>query len=83
MTAKLKEQKLIERIEKAKQELGAFREQRKREIGQLAYQCGIAELSNESLKAAFTALATTHTLQKSTQSQNSSAVASHATTDNL
>lgn len=55
-----KEQTLIDRIEKAKQALGAFREQRKLEIGQLAYQCGIAELPNDMLKAAFLSLASTH-----------------------
>lgn len=60
MTALSKEQKLIERIEKAKKELAALREQRKIEIGKLAEQCGIAALSDEILKAAFTALAAQH-----------------------
>lgn len=60
MTTKTKEQKLIERIEKAKQELASFREQRKLEIGQLAYQCGIAEFNNEVLKTAFATLAQQH-----------------------
>lgn len=55
-----KEQKLVNRLEKAKQELATFRQQRKVEIGNLAYQCGVAELSNDILKATFAALATQH-----------------------
>ena len=60
MSVLTKEQKLIEKIEKAKKELVNLREQRKAEIGQIAYTCGIAELSNDALKTAFMALAQQH-----------------------
>ena len=49
-----------QKIEKAKKELVNLREQRKAEIGQIAYTCGIAELSNDALKTAFMALAQQH-----------------------
>lgn len=70
-----REQQIIDRIEKAKTELAALRAGRKLEIGQLAYTCGIAELSNTALKTAFTALATAHAEELATRSgtENSNA----------
>lgn len=79
MTSNSKEQKLIEKIEKAKQELANLREQRKQDIGQLAYQCGIADLSNDILKEAFMALAIA---QSRAPAQERTAVSANAATHN-
>ncbi len=55
-----KEQKLKERIEKAKQQLSTLQQKRKLEIGELAYQCGIADLADDKLLEVFTHLASQH-----------------------
>lgn len=57
---KSKEQLLIDRIEKAKQQLASLQQKRKLEIGELAYQCGIANFTDEELIEKFTNLAKPH-----------------------
>lgn len=52
-----KEQKLIEKIERAKKALSDLKEKRKREIGNLACKHGLDRIDSAKLNAAFENLA--------------------------
>lgn len=57
MTAKTREQKLLEKIDRAKKDLVALQERRKKEIGALAYKYGLDRIDNERLSQAFANIA--------------------------
>lgn len=52
-----KEQVLLEKIQKARQDLNRLKDKRRREIGQLAMKAGLADMDNEELKIAFERIA--------------------------
>lgn len=54
---KEKEQKLIEKIAKAKKDLSSLQEKRKKEIGHMAYKHGLDHFDNTTLDKAFAQLA--------------------------
>jgi len=57
VAAKDKESRLLEKIEKAKQDLVHLQERRKKEIGALAYKHGLAHVDTITLDKAFSKLA--------------------------
>jgi 1,2-phenylacetyl-CoA epoxidase catalytic subunit len=57
MTAKTREQKLLEKIDRAKKDLVALQERRKKEIGTLAYKYGLDRIDNKKLSQAFANIA--------------------------
>ena len=48
---------LLQKIEKAKQDLNKLKEKRKMEIGELAVKAGLADVDNKRLTSAFEELA--------------------------
>lgn len=52
-----KEQKLLDKIQKAKQDLNRLKDKRKKEIGGLACKHGLNDFSNSILDKAFSKLA--------------------------
>ena len=56
MTAKTREQKLLEKIEQARKDLSLLQEKRKKEIGALAYKHGLDRFDNEKLSQAFASI---------------------------
>ena len=56
-TISQKEQLILDKIDKYKQELVTLREKRKKEIGEIAIKAGLADLDNRQLKTTFERLA--------------------------